>query len=115
MAEALAKRLWPGAVIKSAGTHVTSDKPTADAVAAMRMIDLDISRHRATSADEFDLDSFQFVVFLCAQAKRELLATRFLDMEKIRDMFVEDPYGDEFVQYVRCRKQIRERLSKLRL
>jgi low molecular weight protein-tyrosine phosphatase len=113
MAEALAKRLRPDWKIDSAGTYVTSATPSGDAVAAMQMIGIDIQGHKATSVSSADLDEFQFVVFLCKDAKQNFLAHYPIETTKIRDLFVDDPYGNDFIEYVRCRKAISRCLSAL--
>lgn len=77
MAEGLAKRLFPDAEIKSAGSHPGKLNPFA--VEAMREIGVDISRQYSKSIDDLpprfivDLD---YVITLCAEEVCPTMATQ---------------------------------------
>lgn len=53
--------------VASAGTRATSVRP--EAIAVMREIGIDISRHRSKSIDEFIGESFDFVLTVCDSAR----------------------------------------------
>jgi protein-tyrosine-phosphatase len=80
----------------------------------MQMVNIDISGHRASSVESVEVDAFQFVIFLCEQAKRDFLAHHSIEGNKVRDLFVEDPYGYEFIDYIQCRQRLSKGLSELR-
>jgi arsenate reductase len=52
--------------VSSAGTHPTQVRP--EAVAAMNEIDIDISKHRSKSVDEFAGQQFDYVITVCDNA-----------------------------------------------
>jgi arsenate reductase len=53
--------------VESAGTKPGTVRP--EAIAAMRELGIDISRHRSKHADEFDGQQFDYVVTVCDNAK----------------------------------------------
>jgi arsenate reductase len=67
MAEGLVNHDLAGKVQAfSAGTEPSSVHPLA--IAAMKEVGIDISRHRSKSIDEFAGEKFDFVITLCDQA-----------------------------------------------
>jgi arsenate reductase len=67
MAEGLVNHDLAGKVLAfSAGTEPSSVNPLA--IAAMGEVDIDISRHRSKSIDEFADQKFDFVITLCDHA-----------------------------------------------
>lgn len=68
LAEGLAKQVFPGAEIRSAGSHPGTLNPYA--VAVMKEIGLDISGHRSKSIDDLPPGFFiglDYVITLCAE------------------------------------------------
>ena len=68
LAEGLARQIFPGAEIQSAGS--LPGKLNAYAVAVMKEIGVDISRHYSKSADELSpkfLVNLDYVITLCAE------------------------------------------------
>ena len=53
----------------SAGTEATSVNPTA--IAVMKEIGIDISRHRSKIMDEFAGETFDYVITLCGDANEK--------------------------------------------
>lgn len=53
--------------VESAGTFPGRVRP--EAIAAMREIGIDISRHRSKSVDEFAADQFDYVLTVCDNAR----------------------------------------------
>lgn len=54
--------------VYSAGTKPTAVRP--EAIAVMKEIGVDISRHRSKSADEFAGQDFDYVITVCDSAKQ---------------------------------------------
>jgi len=53
--------------VESAGTKPSAVRP--EAVAAMRELGIDISEHRSKHVDEFERQSFDYVITVCDNAK----------------------------------------------
>ena len=75
--------------VESAGTKASTVRP--EAILAMREIGIDISGHRSKNVDEFEGQSFDYVLTVCANA-RETCPVFFGAAEKIHQSF-EDPPG----------------------
>lgn len=73
--------------VHSAGTNPTSLRP--EAVAVMRELGIDISRHRSKHVDEFQGQQFDYVITVCDNA-RESCPVFFGTAKKLHHDF-EDP------------------------
>ena len=73
--------------VESAGTRPGYVRP--EAIAAMREVGIDISRHRSKSVDEFNGQHFDYVITVCDNA-RESCPVFFGAAEKLHQSF-EDP------------------------
>ena len=97
----------------SAGTEATSVNPTA--IAVMKEIGIDISRHRSKIMDEFAGETFDYVITLCGDAN-EKCPLFFGGVQRVHIGF-DDPSrltgSDEEIlpEYRRVRDEIRARLT----
>jgi arsenate reductase len=67
MAEGIANHFWGDRLEAfSAGTQASFVNPTA--IAVLKEIDIDISRHRSKNLSEFDGQTFDDVITLCGEA-----------------------------------------------
>lgn len=73
--------------VESAGTKPSLVRP--EAIAALRDVDIDISRHRSKSVTEFDGQHFDYVITVCDSA-RESCPVFFGDAKKLHHSF-DDP------------------------
>lgn len=115
MAEALAKRRWPDCRVRSAGTDVANagGGAASEAIATMEKIGLDIKAHKQTPLSDLDLGEFEFVVALTKCARRVLLENYGVEESKIRNVYVDDPYGSDAAQYMECAYAISKRLAEV--
>ena len=115
MAEALAKRRWPDCRVGSAGTNVVVDGGGAadEAVTVMNHYNLDIKDHQTTPIAEIDTEAFQFIVALDKRVRRELIEKHSIPESKIKNLFIDDPFTDDIVQYIKCATAIARSLSAL--
>ena len=115
MAEALAKRLWPKCRVRSAGTEIANagGGAASEAIATMERIGLDIKAHKQTALSDLDLGEFEFVVALTKRTRRALLENYGVEESKIRNVYVDDPFGSDVEQYWKCANAISKRLRKL--
>jgi arsenate reductase len=68
MAEGLLRSMTGGRVeVHSAGTHPGTVRP--EAIAVMRELGIDISRHRAKHVKDFEGQRFDFVITVCDHAR----------------------------------------------
>jgi arsenate reductase len=77
LAEGLAKKVFPQAEIQSAGSHPGRLNPYA--VAVMKEIGLDISKHHSKSIDDLQpkfLDGLDYVITLCAEEVCPILLSK---------------------------------------
>lgn len=116
MAAALAKRWWPKCRISSVGTKsITGGHGAADeAVAVMRRLGLDISRHRTAPISAVDAETFQFIVALDKGVRRTLIEVHSIPESKIKNLFVDDPYYNTEAQYEKCANEIAKRLGSIK-
>jgi arsenate reductase len=73
--------------VESAGTKATFVRP--EAIAVLRELGIDISRHRSKNVDEFEGQEFDYVITVCDHA-RESCPVFFGRAEKVHHDF-EDP------------------------
>ncbi len=73
--------------VESAGTKASSVRP--EAIAAMKELGIDISRHRSKNVSEFDGQNFDYVITVCDNA-RESCPVFFGAAQMIHNSF-EDP------------------------
>jgi arsenate reductase len=77
LAEGLARKMFPDAVIQSAGSHPGKLNPFA--VTVMKEIGLDISKHYSKSVDELSprfLVELNYVITLCAEEVCPVLVSK---------------------------------------
>ena len=79
----------------------------------MERVGLDIGAHKQTPLSDIDLGAFEFVVALTKRARRVLLENYGVKESKIRDVYVNDPYGDDAGQYRKCANAIMKRLGEV--
>ncbi|HUO29458.1 MAG TPA: arsenate reductase ArsC [Bryobacteraceae bacterium] len=99
--------------VSSAGTRPTQLRP--EAVAAMREIGIDISRHRSKSVDEFAHRAFDYVLTVCDNAK-EACPVFPGNAIRLHHSFedpaaVEGPSEAKLAAFRRVRDQLREYLK----
>ncbi len=115
MVEALAKRRWPDCRVRSAGTDVANagDGAASEAIVTMERIGLNIKAHKQTPLSDFDLGEFEFVVALTKGVRRVLLENYGVEKLKIRNVYVDDPFGNDVAQYMKCAFAISKRLAEV--
>lgn len=77
LAEGLARALFPNDRIESAGSHPGKLNPAA--VAVMREVGLDLSKHYSKSVDDLDpafVEKLDYVITLCAEEVCPAVVTR---------------------------------------
>ena len=99
--------------VSSAGTRPTQVRP--EAVAAMREIGIDISRHHSKSVDEFAHRAFDYVLTVCDNAK-EACPVFPGNAIRLHHSFedpaaVEGPSEAKLAAFRRVRDQLREYLK----
>jgi len=99
--------------VSSAGTRPTQVRP--EAVAAMREIGIDISRHHSKSVDEFAHSAFDYVLTVCDNAK-EVCPVFPGNAIRLHHSFedpaaVEGPSEAKLAAFRRVRDQLREYLK----
>lgn len=98
--------------VESAGVSPTSIRP--EAIAVMREIDIDISRHRSKAVDEFTGEQFDYVITVCDDAREH--CPIFPGEAKLIHWSFDDPAaaeGDEVARLIvfrRVRDEIEARL-----
>ena len=114
MAEGLLCKLSGNKIeVESAGIAPSSVRP--EAIEAMREIEIDISRHRSKSVDEFAGQNFDYVITVCDNAKEQCPA--FPGKTKRIHWSFDDPAetdGSEIEKlavFRRVRDEIREKLN----
>ena len=70
MAEGLLREM-AGEIFDVASAGVSPSKVRPEAIAAMREIGIDISRHRSKSVDEFINQEFDYVITVCDNAREQ--------------------------------------------
>lgn len=75
--------------VESAGTKASAVR--TEAIAAMRELGIDISRHRSKNVDEFEGQAFDYVITVCDNA-RETCPVFFGAAKQLHQSF-EDPAG----------------------
>lgn len=99
--------------IFSAGTRPSHVRP--EAIAVMGEIGVDISRHRSKSVDEFDGQSFDYIVTVCDNARDN--CPFFPGRGQRIHWSLEDPAavqgseGERLAAFRRIRDQLRERVK----
>ncbi len=97
----------------SAGTHPSQVRP--EAVAVMRELGIDISRHRSKSVDEFAGADFDYVITVCDNARESCPA--FPGKAKRIHWSIEDPAAvqgsgeQRLAAFRRARDELRGRLQ----
>ena len=94
----------------SAGTHPSQVRP--EAVAVMRELGIDISRHRSKSVDEFAGRDFDYVITVCDNVRESCPA--FPSKAKRIHWSIEDPagvQGERLAAFRRARDELRGRLQ----
>jgi arsenate reductase (thioredoxin) len=112
-------RAWGGGAYEafSAGTRAT--ELSADAVAVMSEIGIDISQHRSKNLDAYQGDHFEWVITVCDEARRE--CPTFIGAENTAHWGVDDPEiveGDELERkaaFRKARDELRNRIRFLAL
>lgn len=79
----------------------------------MKRFGLDIEAHKQTPISDVNLNEFEFVMALTKSVRQELLERYGVDESKILSIFVDDPFGSDIEQYVRCANVIAKKLGKI--
>ena len=79
----------------------------------MERIGLNIKAHKQTPLSDLDLGEFEFVVALTKSTRRALLENYGVEESKIRNVYVDDPYGSDVEQYWKCANAIIKRLAEV--
>lgn len=118
MAEGLARRVFPHAEIRSAGSHPKNVHPMA--IEVMREVGVDLSRHTSKSVDDISpefLEKLDVVITLCAE---EVCPVVLSPAKKLHWPFP-DPAGPEggspesrLERFRAVRDSIQERLESFR-
>ena len=96
----------------SAGTIASFVRPQA--IAVMNELEIDISRHRSKSVDEFVTDRFDFVITVCDHANQH--CPIFPGPVNRIHWSIDDPVGsatgvEELTAFRRARDELRERIT----
>lgn len=111
MAEGLANHLGAGKVAAFSAGVAPGAAVMPGAVAALRELGIDISRHRPKHIDEFVGQEFDFIVTLCDNAKE---SCPYFPGKAVRLHWpIADPYGHGLAAYRVARDDIKGRLEKL--
>jgi arsenate reductase len=115
MAEGLLREMAGDRIgVASAGVAPIHVRP--EAIATMREIGIDISKHRSKSIDEFSTQPFDFVITVCDNANQQ--CPLFPGAGRRIHWSIEDPVavtGDDEVRlaaFRRARNELSERLEK---
>jgi len=118
MAEGLLRHEGGGGLeVESAGTSPSSVRP--EAIAVMRELGIDISRHRSKHVSEFDGEYFDFVITVCDNAKESCPVFPGATQRLHRNF--EDPAAasgsqeERLAAFRRVRDELREYLRSLRM
>lgn len=118
MAEGLLRHDGSGRFdVESAGTNPGTVRP--EAIAVMRELDIDISRHRSKHVSEFDGEYFDLVLTVCDNAKEN--CPIFPGAAKRLHQAFEDPAAatgsedERLAAFRRVRDELREYLRSLRM
>jgi len=116
MAEALAKRRWPGLRIESVGTDASAYGPAEEAVIVMSSIGLDIQGHVARSLSDVDLNDYELIIALDKRLLRVLAERYGIERSKLIELHIDDPiYSGGVEAYRKCANRIAKRLGELPL
>lgn len=112
-------------IISSCGTHaVTGESATYNAVKAMQKYNVDISKHRATSIEDSDIQSYDLIFGLTENHKRLVLdkypqlADKVFTLKeyvnnKEKYKNIDDPWGLDLTVYNSTAKEIVENIDKV--
>lgn len=114
LAEGLARKVFPDAEIQSAGSHPGRLNPFA--VAVMKEIDIDISRHYSKSVDDLSpafLAALDYVITLCAEEVCPVLVSKAKKLHwPLPDPATKEPVAEEeaLARFRAARDAISEKL-----
>lgn len=116
LAEGLARKAFPNAEIQSAGSHPGRLNPYA--VAVMKEIEIDISKHYSKSVDDLPpefLESLDYVITLCAEEVCPVLVSKAKKLHwPFPDPATQDPVpaSEALARFRAARDSISERLKQ---
>ncbi len=119
LAEGLARNIFPGFKIESAGSHPAKLNPFAEKV--LEEIGIDISKHYSKSVDELDkqfLNKLSYVITLCAEEVCPVLPSK--TAKKLHwpfpDPASKEPLSDEVLlkRFREARDNIKARLLEFK-
>jgi protein-tyrosine-phosphatase len=84
-----------------------------EAKTAMKRIGLNIESHKQTPISDINLNEFEFVIALTKRVRQDLLERYGVDESKILSVYVDDPFGSDIEQYVKCANVIAKKLGKI--
>ena len=110
-------------IVESAGTYAyTGSEATEYAIKAMKMYDVDMSKHKATKIENVDINDIDYVFCMTANHKRYLVSLYPRLNDKIftlkefigenKNIDIEDPWGYDEKTYAKTAKDIVEIVDK---
>ena len=113
-------------VVSSCGTSaLNGDKSTQAAITVMKKYDVDLTKHRATSMFDIDLENYDLILCMTEQHKYNLLAffpklkdkvftlKEYVLGKDIKNVDIDDPWGYGIEIYDACAKEIVYCVDKL--
>lgn len=112
-------------IISSCGTHaVTGESATYNAVKSMQKYNIDISKHRATSIEDSDIQNYD-LIFALTENHKKLILNKYPQLtdkvftlkeyvnnkEKYKN--IDDPWGLDLAVYNSTAKEIVENIDKI--
>jgi arsenate reductase len=118
LAEGLAKKIFPAAVVESAGSHPGKLNPFA--VQVMNEIGIDISKNYSKSTDQLSkafIDGLDYVVTLCAEEVCPVMISKAKKLHwPFKDPASKEPISDEesLRRFKEARDAIQARLESFK-
>jgi protein-tyrosine-phosphatase len=111
MAEAFARRHFVKKVkVESAGIRPQPPEDAREAIDTLKSFGLSMEGHVPRDVRSLDLASFDLVVAMDKSVARELKA---LTQREVIIWRIDDPWGDDPAQYLRCARTIQHHVAKL--
>jgi protein-tyrosine-phosphatase len=112
IAEYLAKRRFQHEVsVESAGLTPQQQEDASNAIETLReMFRIDALGHMPRDVRALNLDSYTLIIAMHKSVARELST---LTKREITVWKIDDPWGDDLLQYRRCARQIMEHVDHL--
>jgi protein-tyrosine phosphatase len=113
MFKALTKENCDKILVQSRGLAANEGEPASTyAISVMEEQNVDISTHKATPLDLYDLRETDLFVCMTTSHRNALLRYG-VDEQKLEVLNVSDPFGGTKQDYIECAEQIKSKLGKL--